>query len=116
VSSDVNEAVSGEGHSVWVRIDKRLICGPDSDYGFDAGDEACELEFASEEAALAHLNDLAADWDTDLVPAAGYVDFDGSTYRDDPDGRTFIFNGPVRDEERQGYATILISCRADLGK
>ena len=98
---------------VRVRIDKRLVRGLDDDYSpeemdDDIGNEnQVELEFGSQEEALAHLHGLATDWDTDLVPAKGYVDYDGGDYDDDPDGTTFLFNGPERDEERQGFATIL---------
>ena len=62
---------------VRVRIDKRLVRGLDDDYSpeemdDDIGNEnQVELEFGSQEEALAHLHGLATDWDTDLVPQFG---------------------------------------------
>jgi hypothetical protein len=93
--------------AVRVRIDTRLLHQLDDDRDDSGAGGAEELEFGSEDEALEHLNNLAADWDTDLVPAKGYVDYDGGEYDDDPDGTTYLFNGPVTDQERQGFATIL---------
>jgi hypothetical protein len=97
--------------AVRVRIDTRLLHQLDDDRDDSGAGGAEELEFGSEDEALEHLNNLAADWDTDLVPAKGYVDYDGGSYDDDPDGTTYLFNGPVTDQERQGFATILHGSR-----
>lgn len=95
---------------VWVEIDGRILHGHDDNYldEYEHGTENVVFlaTFDSEADALVALEELAADWGTELVAAEGYVDFDGGEYCDSRGAKTYIFNGPVLGQEIQGFAWV----------